>query len=91
MELKIRKLGIVRIFAKSADEHGYKEPLADHTLHDLRTGRQLIVNLPFSHQKKRRLARDLTEAIAFHDVGKAAKGFQTSLDTRKPWGYDMRS
>jgi CRISPR-associated protein Cas5t len=53
MELKIPKLGFVRIFAKSADEHGYKEPLADNTLQDLQTGRRLIVNLPFSHKKKR--------------------------------------
>ena len=76
----------MRIFAKSADAVGYKEPLADHTLHDLQTGHRLIVNLPFSYKKKRRLAHDLTEAIAFHDVGKAANGFQTSLDG-KPWGH----
>lgn len=68
----------IRIFAKSPDERGYKEPLADHTLHDLQTGLRLIKNLPFGHKKRRRLTRDLTEAIAFHDVGKAAIGFQTS-------------
>ena len=74
-------------YAKSADETGYKEPLAEHTIHDIQAGRRLIANLPFSNLKKRRIAHDLTEAIAFHDIGKAATGFQVSLDTRKPWGY----
>ncbi|HXX95914.1 MAG TPA: CRISPR-associated helicase/endonuclease Cas3, partial [Candidatus Bathyarchaeia archaeon] len=76
-----------RIFAKSAD-NGYKEPLTEHTLHDLQTGRQLIKNLPFSYKKKRRLAHDLTEAIVFHDVGKAATGFQKFLELNKGyWGH----
>jgi CRISPR-associated endonuclease/helicase Cas3 len=78
---------VTRIYAKSADETGYKEPLAEHTIHDIQAGRRLISNLPFSYWKKRRIAHDLTEAIAFHDIGKAATGFQISLDTRKPWGH----
>ena len=78
---------MVRIYAKSTDETGYKEPLAEHTINDIKTGRRLVANLPFGSAKKKRIGRDLDECVAFHDIGKAATGFQISLDTHKPWGF----
>jgi CRISPR-associated endonuclease/helicase Cas3 len=81
------KILMVRIYAKSADESGFKEPLAEHTINDIKAGRRLVTNLPFGPEKKKRIGNDLDECIAFHDIGKAATGFQTALDTRKPWGF----
>jgi CRISPR-associated endonuclease/helicase Cas3 len=76
-----------RIYAKSANENGDKEPLAEHTIHDIEVFKALVRNLPFSTAKKRRITRDGTDAIAFHDVGKAATGFQQSLEKgAKHWG-----
>ncbi len=77
-----------RIYAKSTDAEGYKEPLAEHTLKDIKAARQLVRNLPFGTAKKRRIGLDLDTIIAFHDIGKAAEGFQLSLenDARK-WGH----
>ncbi|HEY7571541.1 MAG TPA: CRISPR-associated helicase Cas3' [Nitrososphaeraceae archaeon] len=82
-------MSIIRIYAKSVDdETGYKEPLAEHTIHDIEVGRRLVANLPFEAAKKRRIARDLDLCIAFHDVGKAATGFQASLEKSAPhWGH----
>jgi CRISPR-associated endonuclease/helicase Cas3 len=78
----------MRIYAKSADENGYKEPLAEHTIKDIKAGRQLVANLPFGQAKKKQIGNDLDLCIAFHDVGKAATGFQASLEKDAPyWGH----
>ena len=78
----------MRIYAKSEDENGYKEPLAEHTINDIRAGRQLVANLPFGQAKKKQIGSDLDLCIAFHDVGKAATGFQASLEKDAPyWGH----
>ena len=77
-----------RIYAKSEDESGYKEPLYEHTKKDIIAGRRLIQNLPFGPVKKRCIGRLLDETIAFHDVGKSATGFQASLEEgAKYWGH----
>ena len=76
----------MRIYAKSANSEGDKEPLYEHTRNDINAGRRLVQNLPFSQEKKEQIGKDLDLIIACHDVGKAATGFQTSLDTYKPWG-----
>lgn len=77
-----------RIYAKSEDENGYKEPLAEHTINDIKAGRQLVANLPFGQAKKKQIGKDLDLCIAFHDVGKAATGFQASLEKNAPyWGH----
>jgi CRISPR-associated endonuclease/helicase Cas3 len=78
----------MRIYAKSADENGYKEPLAEHSINDIKAGRQLVANLPFGQAKKKQIGNDLDLCIAFHDVGKAATGFQASLQKDAPyWGH----
>ena len=78
----------MRIYAKSADENGYKEPLAEHTINDIKAGRQLVANLPFGQAKKKQIGNDLDLCIAFHDIGKAATGFQASLEKDAPyWGH----
>jgi len=76
-----------RIYAKSVDDNGQKETLAEHTKHDIDVCRLLVQNLPFSPVKKKRILSDLILCVALHDIGKAATGFQTSLDTRRPWGH----
>jgi CRISPR-associated endonuclease/helicase Cas3 len=75
-----------RIYAKSADKDGYKEPLAEHTIHDIMVGRRLVENLPFSRKKRQQIGYDLDECLMFHDLGKAAVGFQKSLDNGVKWG-----
>lgn len=78
----------MRIYAKSEDKNGYKEPLAEHTINDIKVGRQLVANLPFGQAKKQQIGKDLDLCIAFHDVGKAATGFQASLEKDAPyWGH----
>jgi CRISPR-associated endonuclease/helicase Cas3 len=48
----------------------------------------LVANLPFEAAKKRRISKDLDLCIAFHDLGKAATGFQASLEKHTPrWGH----
>lgn len=80
--------GQTRIYAKSADESGYREPLAEHTINDIKAGRRLVANLPFGQAKKKRIGRDLDLCLAFHDLGKAATGFQSSLEKGAPyWGH----
>jgi CRISPR-associated endonuclease/helicase Cas3 len=76
------------IYAKSAiGEQGEKEPLAEHTIHDLQVADTLVNNLPFTEYKKSKIRKDLRLAVAFHDVGKAATGFQDSLERGAPyWG-----
>jgi CRISPR-associated endonuclease/helicase Cas3 len=77
-----------RIYAKSADETGYREPLAEHTINDIKAGRQLVANLPFGQARKKQIGRDLDLCLAFHDLGKAATGFQFSLEKEAPyWGH----
>ena len=50
-------------------------------------GRKLVENLPFGSAKKKRIRTDLDLCTAFHDIGKAATGFQDSLeDGAKSWG-----
>lgn len=78
----------MRIYAKSADENGYREPLAEHTINDIKAGRQLVANLPFGQARKRQIGRDLDLCLALHDLGKAATGFQASLEKDAPyWGH----
>lgn len=72
------------IYAKSSP----KETLAAHTINDITVGRQLVTNLPFSDEMKQKIGSDLDMILAFHDVGKAARGFQKSLEKDAPyWGY----
>jgi CRISPR-associated endonuclease/helicase Cas3 len=75
------------IYAKSAKDGEEKERLAEHTIKDIQAGRVLVGNLPFGVAKKKRIGIDLDATIAFHDIGKAASGFQASLEKGAPkWG-----
>lgn len=77
-----------RIYAKSANGKEDKEPLAEHTINDIKAGRRLIENLPFISEEKERIGKDLDLIIACHDIGKAATGFQASLEKDAAyWGY----
>jgi CRISPR-associated endonuclease/helicase Cas3 len=72
-----------RIFAKSDGE-----TLADHTLRCLRVAEILLGNLPFDEDQIRQIRQDLRIALAIHDTGKAATGFQRSLEKDAgPWGH----
>lgn len=75
------------IYAKSSKNGKEKESLAEHTISDIEAIHVLVENLPFGPAKKKRIRIDLDESMAFHDVGKAATGFQDSLEKdAKPWG-----
>lgn len=64
------------------------ETLAEHTLRCLSVAETLLENLPFDEDKVDQIRQDLKIALAFHDVGKAASGFQRSLaKDAKPWGH----
>ncbi len=63
------------------------ETLATHIAYCLKAGRALLLSLPLSQEEKQRLESDVLLAIAFHDVGKAASGFQRVLyGEQKDWG-----
>jgi len=63
------------------------ETLAEHTIRCLEIAESVLANLPFEESKIASITDDLREAIAVHDVGKAATGFQKSLGKdSKRWG-----
>jgi CRISPR-associated endonuclease/helicase Cas3 len=63
------------------------ETLAQHTIHCLEIAESVLANLPFEETNLSSISDDLREAIAVHDVGKAAMGFQKSLGKNsKRWG-----
>lgn len=64
------------------------ETLSQHTLRCLNVANVLLENLPFSDEMIIKLRRDLPLAIAVHDTGKAAIGFQRSLKINaERWGH----
>ena len=76
-----------RIYAKSADSNGYKEPLAEHTINDIKVLHRLVENLPLPREQREAIGRQAVLSVAVHDLGKAATGFQFALDSGKRWGY----
>ena len=72
----------VSVLAKSTGE-----PLVDHVRRGLHVADRVIEGLPFDEDQKQRLSADLRLAILFHDVGKAALGFQEVLRGQRP-GWD---
>jgi len=63
------------------------ETLAEHTIHCMNAARVLIGSLPYPDEKKQTISRDVLLALAFHDTGKAATGFQRVLrGEQKDWG-----
>jgi len=69
-----------RVLAKDTGE-----TLAEHTIRCLEIAGSLLATLPFEEERIASIGDDLRAAIAVHDVGKAATGFQRSLgkDSRK--------
>lgn len=64
------------------------ETLSEHTLRCLEVAESVLANLPFDEDKVAFIRADLIDAIAVHDVGKAAVGFQKSLQPgAKRWGH----
>jgi len=63
-----------RILAKSSGE-----TLSEHTIECLRATQSLIDSLPLPEKEKMHLSQEVLLAVALHDVGKAAKGFQEVL------------
>jgi CRISPR-associated endonuclease/helicase Cas3 len=64
------------------------QTLSNHVEECLRVARVILASLPLAIGQKKMLANDLELAIAFHDVGKAATGFQKMLlGEMVNWGY----
>lgn len=73
---------IDKILAKSSGE-----TLSEHTIACLRAAQSLLDSLPLSHERKESLKEDILLAVAMHDVGKAASGFQKVLQGEQDdWG-----
>lgn len=63
------------------------ETLAQHTRHCLEVAKSVVKNLPFDESLLASINADLQDALAVHDAGKAATGFQAALiDNSKRWG-----
>jgi len=81
MALAMIKLS--NILAKSTGE-----TLSEHTLRCLEVAESMLTKLPFEKNRVASIRADLIDAIAVHDVGKAASGFQNSLQSDgKRWGH----
>jgi CRISPR-associated endonuclease/helicase Cas3 len=80
-----------QLWAKSADKRSKFYPqgelLLQHSLNVARAATIMCRRLPFQAEKREELARVLIEAGAFHDLGKAATGFQDMLRNRERWGH----
>jgi CRISPR-associated endonuclease/helicase Cas3 len=62
------------------------ETLSSHVKECLNVARHIVPALPLPQDEKRKLLKDLELALALHDVGKAASGFQSVLAGRtKNW------
>lgn len=66
------------ILAKSSGE-----TLSEHTIACLKVAQSLIGSLPLPEEKRVKLREDVIFAVAMHDVGKAAKGFQEVLQGKQ--------
>ncbi len=76
------------IYAKSSKDPSSGETLAEHTLKCLKIADTLVANLPFEDSLVTKVKQDLLLAIALHDTGKAASGFQRALQKgSKRWGH----
>lgn len=77
-----------RIWAKSDLIKNQKQSLAEHTKKAINVAEKTVENLPLSYKEREKLKQDSCYALAFHDVGKAAKGFQDVLNGHLTgWGH----
>lgn len=63
------------------------ETLLEHTNNVCKIISVLCRNLPLSADCRERIFTDAIQAGIFHDIGKAASGFQRSLKTHINWGH----
>jgi len=80
------------LWAKSPDRSNpaarIGESLLQHSLNVARMAGDVCRRLPLPQAEREALARVLMEAAAYHDLGKAATGFQTMLrDKEQRWGH----
>ncbi len=59
------------------------ETLSEHTIACLKASQAIIDSLPIQEEKKKVLKNDVLLAVAMHDVGKAAIGFQKVLSNEQ--------
>jgi CRISPR-associated endonuclease/helicase Cas3 len=80
-----------QLWAKSADKRSKFYPqgelLLEHSLNVARAATIICRRLPFPVEEREELARVLIEAGAFHDLGKAATGFQGMLRHQGRWAH----
>lgn len=73
---------MIELLAKSSGE-----TLADHTIWCLKAAKALLASLPLPEEEKKDLESQVLLAVAFHDLGKAASGFQRLLQgEQEDWG-----
>ena len=81
------------LWAKSVDyeidKDGNGESLFRHSCNVARNAQKICERLPFPKEERAKLAEILIEAGAFHDIGKAAIGFQKMLRV-KDWFWGHR-
>jgi len=71
------------LLAKSEGE----ETLSQHTIAALRVAQKLVARLPFDEVDRHEMEKEVLLAVAFHDIGKVATGFQDLLRGRaQNWG-----
>lgn len=79
------------LWAKSADRERRElkgESLLTHSLNTAMVAHAICRRLPLSETERTALEKDLVEACAYHDLGKAATGFQHMLrDSQQRWGH----
>lgn len=63
------------------------ETLLEHTDNVVKVIKQVCNNLPFTASDREQLLSVSTTLALFHDIGKAASGFQDSLKGKRKWGH----
>ena len=80
-----------QLWAKSVEKSDREategELLLQHSTNVARNGEKLCRNLPFAPELREELAKVLLQIGAFHDLGKAAIGFQKMLRGGGNWGH----
>lgn len=80
-----------KLWAKSPDKSAHAsegESLLQHTLNVAKVASAVCRRLPLPFAECEALEHVLIEAAAYHDLGKAATGFQTMLrDKEQPWRH----
>ncbi len=63
------------------------ETIFEHTANVVGTANKICSGLPFPDNERKQLSVALSLLAVFHDLGKAATGFQNSLRHKKGWGH----